>query len=948
MVAATPHSSALPYPDEETDYRDHTEDGASSLSRSRTGSRPASFYSFRSASSTRSHAPQPFSKTSSQTCSNNEIHASAPPTVGDLKKAPLSEKLDGTASGESDDLDLDSLQAYDYETSTRPYQKPFYRRKRFWWLCTLATIISLAIFVPLLLFVIIPKIAQAVMNASTMQIAQMNMTNPQERSVQVSVNAGILGIPSMFAATVQFLEPVQVYWVREEGAEGQRQPRVGQMVLGTIEKKAFEKAQFVQATTFEIADPVLFGEFAKVMMASDSFVWRITAKINVVVLGRHIDGLALDKSLDLNGLSNFANLKILAFDIPSDAPNGAGALVSIKVSIPNPSPVGMSLGTMEIDMNLKTAYLGRITAKNVVLVGGQDTVLSLEGMIKKQTDPLALQELSHMITNYLANNPTTAYGQGVSVLPDGKNAVSWMTAAIVSTKMTIPLLPPTPMNVIKEVNIKDLSLQMSPEQPWAPTAASSGIAAAFQLPFNLSLNITDIWDPVLTLGYQGTPIADIGTAVWNRTNSDMVHNNISFTLPPSPLAIRPDAHNTFTNFLIAVTQHDSAIFDVLGSAKSSAITSLGQVNITVPFNTSLPLQGINFGKMVPQLNGVTVASATVDYVVLNATVNLMNPSVFTVQAGPATLHISASLQGMTEYIGEVMIPELKLAPGSNPLQAFVHFQPKNAAFRNAFFTEYILGTNFEASIYGDIHSSPIASLGPLMESLKMSTTVPGMSPAPKLIVGGSGSTTVGQFMTNHEIMLQVQILNPLPTTLWMHELSANASWRGFPFGTINVVKTFSIKPSGIDTSPLFAIRIPSSYKFWTFMLTSFLPQNLGVLTGATVVVDLSAEIRATVDGTLGSGYEATIRYAQDQVGVFLKIEFSLAGLGLSPRNVKRDDHDGTDAATMGNGADVLGPEPDPYDGEAYLVWLKRAVELSFPEEAGKEASKASVDTRKDK
>ncbi|KAF9962074.1 hypothetical protein BGZ72_010680 [Mortierella alpina] len=942
MPAIAQHSSALPYPEEETDYHDQTGDGTSSFAPSRTESRPASFYSFLSGSSTRSHAPSPLSKTSSQTCSNNEIHSSVLPTVGNLKKAPLSEKPHDAASEELDEHDLDSLQAYDYETSTRPYQKPFYRRKRFWWLCTIATIISLAIFVPLLLFVIIPKIAQAVMNASTMQIVQMNMTNPQERSVQVSVNAGILGIPSMFAATVEFLEPVQVFWIRE-GAEGQSQPRVGQMVLGTIEKKAFEKAQFIQATTFEIADPVLFGEFAKVMMASDSFVWRITAKINVVVLGRHIDGLSLDKSLNLNGLSNFANLKILAFDIPSDAPNGAGALVSIKVSIPNPSPVGMSLGTMEIDMNLKSAYLGRITAKNVVLVGGQATILSLEGMIKKQTDPLALQELSHMITNYLANKPTTAYGQGVSVLPDGKNAVSWMTAAIVSTKMTIPLLPPTPMNVIKEVNIKDLILQMSPEQPWAPTAASSGIAAAFQLPFNLSLNITDIWDPILTIGYQGTPIADIGTAVWNRTSSDMAHNNISFTLPPSPLAIRPDAHDAFTTFLIAVTQHDSAVFDILGSAQSSASTSLGQVNITVPFNTSLPLQGINFGKMVPQLNGVTVASATVDYVVLNATVNLMNPSVFTVQAGPATLHISATLHGMTEYIGEVMIPELKLAPGSNPLQAYVHFQPKNAAFRNAFFTEYILGTNFEASIYGDINSSPIASLGPLMESLKMSTTVPGMSPAPKLIVGGSGNTSVGQFMTNHEIMLQVQILNPLPTTLWMHELSANASWKGFPFGTIKVVKTFSIKPSGIDTSPLFAIRIPSSYKFWTFMLTSFLPQNLGVLTGATVLVDLSAEIRATVDGTLGSGYEATIRYAQNQVGVFLKIEFSLLGLGLGSRKVKRDYHDGTDAATLEDD-DVLGPEPDPQDGESYLVWLKRAVQLSFPEEAAMEARQASLDT----
>lgn len=125
--------------------------------------------------------------------------------------------------------------------------------------------IFLAIFIPLLLLVILPKVAQAMINGSTMNIIQMNMTNPQETSVQVSVQAAIEGIPSLFAATVEFLEPAQVFWVRE-GSGGQT-PKVGQMSLGVIEKKAFAKAEFTQATTFQIADPVLFGEFAKVMVS---------------------------------------------------------------------------------------------------------------------------------------------------------------------------------------------------------------------------------------------------------------------------------------------------------------------------------------------------------------------------------------------------------------------------------------------------------------------------------------------------------------------------------------------------------------------------------------------------------------------------------------------------------------------------------------------------------
>ncbi|KAF9116479.1 hypothetical protein BGX27_002151 [Mortierella sp. AM989] len=926
-MTSIPHhnlgSQTMPYPEMETDYHDYDED----IDHSQTGSRPSSFHSFASISSSIKTTTSFKSKKSSRSRKSLKRVASAP--LSDHKHEI---QLHSLGSDSISEQDLYSSENYEYDTAVKPYRKPFYRYRKFWWYCIVSTVIFLAIFIPLLLIVIIPKVAQAIMNSSTMQMTQMNMTNPQERSVQVSVNAAIIGIPSIFAATVEFQEPVQVFWLR--GPEDQ--PRVGQMSLGTIKKQAFAKAEFTQATTFEIADPQLFGEFAKIMLASDTFVWRIVAKINVVVFGRTIKDLSLDKSLNLDGLSNFANLKILSFDIPADAPNGAGALVSIKVSIPNSSPIGMSLGTMEIDMNLKSAYLGRITARNATLVGGQPTILLLEGTIRKQTDPTALQELSSMITNYLANSPTTAYGQGVSALPDGVHAVSWITAAVVATKMTIPLLPPTPMNVIKQVNIKDLNLLMTPQQPWAPTAASTGIAAAFQLPFNLSLNITDIWDPMLTLGYQSIPIADISTAVWNRNSSDMVHNNISFTLPPSQMPIRPDAHDQFGKFLIAVAQQESATFDILGSAKSTALTSIGQVNITVPFNTSLSLQGVNFSKMIPQLTGIVVTGATLDYLIINATVVITNPSVFTVEAGPATLHIDGTAGGITDYTGDVMIPNLKLVPGPNPLQTLFHFQPKNVVFRDAFLKEYISGTNFSVSIYGDASSSAVVSLTALMESLKMSATLPGMNPVPKLIVGGNGNTTVGQFLHNNQVMLQVQILNPLATTLWVHSFAANVTWKGFPFGSIRLEQSFPIKPSGVDTSPLFAIQIPSSYQFWLFLVTTFLPQNLGLLTGAMVYVDLTADIVATIGGTLGVGYKTGINYSQNQVGVFLKIEFSLAGIkfgGRRKRSILEDLDDMYIDESNHFDSDELGPEPSKQDGVAYLAWLKRAIRMTYPMEA---------------
>lgn len=908
----------MPYSSAEVEYHEFDDATSTHPSHSHSQSRQSRGLSFFRSSSVYSTAPS-LKRSSASSVSS---HAK------DEKKLVTSNHSSNLTTNynektnNSDSLFLSDDQEFEYETDEKPYKAPFYRRKRFWWICSGSTVVFLCIFIPILIIYIIPALCQFIMDSSTMSILQLNMTEPQEKQIKVSVDAAVVGIPTIFAAKIEFLEPIQVFWMRESGQE----PKVGLLNLGEIDKKAGEKARFVQSTTFQIMDPVLFGEFAKVMIASDSFLWRMTAKINVSVLGRTIKDLNLDKKVSLNGLGNFSNLKILAFDIPSDAPNGAGALVTIEASIANTSPIGMSLGTMTLDMGLQTAYLGQVVAKNVTLIGGQPTVLKLEGMIRKQTDPAALQELSAMISNYLANKPTLAYGKGVSVLPDGVNSVSWITAAIVATKLSIPLLPPTPLNVIKKIAIKDLNLVMTAQQPWSPTVSSSGIGALFQLPFNLSLNITNIWDPVFTLGYHGKALTDITTAVWNQTNSDMTHNNISFTLPPSPMAIKDDAHNAFGDFLVEVTQQDTTGFEILGSAKSTAITSIGNVNINVPFNTTLALQGINFSKLQPRIDQIVVVGATVDHMIINATVNIDNPSIFAVEAGPATLYIDATVKGVSAYIGDVQLPNLTLNPGTNALQAIMLFKPTNLAFRDNFFTEYILGTDCSASIYGDANSTPVASLTPIMTALKMSTAVPGMHPPPKIIIEGRGNTSVGQVMGQHEIQIQVQVFNPLATQLWIHELSSNVTWRGFPFGNIHIAQSFPIRPSGIDTSPLLTIQIPNTFQFWTFIVTQFLPANLGVLTGAYVYVDLTAVIMVTIGGNLDTGYKAGLTYGQKDVAAYLKIGFDLTGL-IRRRMVKRSEVYGDVMREV----EELGPEPSRENGEEYLVWLAKAINVAFPE-----------------
>lgn len=773
--------------------------------------------------------------------------------------------------------------------------------------CAVGTVIFLAIFIPLLILVIIPKVAQALLNSSSMEIKQLNMTNPGETALTVSVAAQVGGIPKIFSADLEFTEQVLVYW---------KDQVIGSMNLDPVKVKS-GKGDLLQVSGFTIENKEAFAAFAKDMLASDGFTWTLKSKATLKTLGQTIRNLDVNKVLPMNGLSNFANLKILKFDLPADAPEGAK--IAITASVANPSPIGMVLGTITLDMNFETAYLGRVVAKDVTLIGGQPMILNLEGTLLKQTDPIHLQELSLLMSNYLNGIVTPATAQGVSVFPDGVNAVSWLTSAILATKMTVPLVSPEPLNVIQGLTIEDMGLVIRPEAPWAPIANSNSVVALFKLPFNISLNITELANATMTLIYKGTPLADLTTAVWNQTTSNMANNKIVFTLPPSPLAVKDNAHEAFQAFLTETMMGTDAGFDIKGSADSVATTSLGVVRLKVPFTSTVALKGIGFATNSPTISNVTVVGGNTEHVVLNANVIINNPSIFSVDAGPVNLKISGTAGGKSGLMGDVMLPNLKFAPGSTTLIAQVLFYPSEAAFRDAFFSEFIAGYTFDCVITGNAQSSSVVSLGPVLEVLSMKTKVPGIIPAPRLITAGNGAPSIGSVLGNRQIPLTVSVWNPLLTPFTINKITAQVFWRQNFFGAIQAATPFTIGVGATVPSPNLILQAPTDFQFGLFMVTTFLPANLGVLTGTIVNVDMTSTIDVTVGGPSGTGYYALLGYNQTAVPAFLKLDLGFAN-GLRKRAEVVD-------------TALVRKEPSLESGMEYVHWLREALFAAFPHEA---------------
>ena len=178
-------------------------------------------------------------------------------------------------------------------------------------------------------------------------------------------------------------------------------------------------------------------------------------------------------------------------------------------------------------------------------------------------------------------------------------------------------------------------------------------------------------------------------------------------------------------------------------------------------------------------------------------------------------------------------------------------------------------------------------------------------------------------------------------------------------------KPFEVPAGIITTSPALLIQCPLGYQFALFLVTKFIPKNLVVLTGGTVMVDMTATFEVTIGGGENVGYAASLDYKQNGVPAFLKIDYSFAGLmkrSLAGDSVSSDvlaiaASEEDSASGLGSGRWVmpsrrrllmshmsddelyesvvalLGGERAPRveSGVEYVAWLEKALRTLYPE-----------------
>ncbi|KAG0240246.1 hypothetical protein BGW41_007085 [Actinomortierella wolfii] len=673
---------------------------------------------------------------------------------------------------EGRDPDMDEFDEYE---DVKPQREKFYRRKRFWMCCIPTTIIVVVVAVVLALYVIMPKIAQGLMNKSSINLQQIDISGPTETKMTVAMK-GKMENTGPFHAEITFPEPVTVSW---NGA-----------VLGTTTIPGKSSASggsgdLDVVSDFTVTDATKFAEFSAFMLNSESFVWKLEGKLNVKALGHTVKNLDLNKEITVSAFNGLQNIKIEKFSLPGDDPTGKGINVEITTSLTNPSAIQMEMGTLTLAISYKNTFMGLVSTDNLVMVRGPQT-MTLKGVLVPQTTPEGLADTSELMSRYIANVVTDTIATGQDVLPPG-GPVTWLSSAIKNLKLTVPLQSPAPLQLIKALNLGALGLVFTPPTAYSPITTSTGVTANYSLPegFNFNVQFTQVANS-FTLSRGGIPIANLNSS-YNPSTSNMALGQLTFNLLETPLIVPEPSYTAFQEFNRDLTVGSNIDFQVVGNASVYANTSIGVVNlVNIPFNATTDLAGLqSLGNPPPTITSLQVVQGTSTALIMDIGVVIVNPSSISLSAGDVVLDL---VYGGVK-LGTVTMPNLSIVPGANEVKATSSIDPAASPQGMELLTLYTSGAGASVNIAGSPTTTQVESLALAFGALSIGSQMPGLQS--KLLESAS-LTILDTTLVDGIAQSVVTANNPFVPGMSIMAIDAKITYGDIAVGTVQ--QTFSQAP----------------------------------------------------------------------------------------------------------------------------------------------------------
>ncbi|ORZ09924.1 hypothetical protein BCR42DRAFT_462600 [Absidia repens] len=670
-----------------------------------------------------------------------------------------------------------------------PQRRKFYKNKKYWIICGIISAIVIVVVVCLIVFVFFPMIAQSLMNQAGIDVNSADITfsppadqssTPQKRD-DTSATATpsdpnsvfYMGMESTmkntgpFAASLKFHNPINVYY---------NDTLLGNITLPDSQINGGSGALKAQ-TPFLIQDSQFFGKFSKDMLAMETFYWQLKGSLDITALSRTAT-VTLDKKVAISGMNGFKDVKINSFQLPSDNPNG-GIDVELGTVLTSPSPVGVQMGTIEMDMSYQGVGLGRVKAENVTLKKGPNEI-ALKGVLIPQTDPAALEKVGTMFTTYVSGEVAPTSASGVSAAPNGKDSVSWLTDAFKTVQLNVGLSNAGgPLKMISAVSMGYLDLKFDANNPYAPSLNAPSVVADFKSPFGFSLDIFEVTQNITMNTTAGGNFSELAIP-WVPSQSNQQTGKLQFGVSNSPITALSGKNDAFDDYTYDLTASKDYSFGVTGVATTKTKTPLGNITLGgISFSVPTALHGLQFLNSTPTvINSVDMTGGTKEALQLNINVTMGNPSDFGMSVGDVTFAMFAD----STQVGTVTLNNLTLNRGSNTVIAKANFDPKSSQGGQNMLSSFVMGKDSSTAIGGFKESTAIASLVKALSAVKIDTTLPGLK-APLIQKGAL--TVLPDSVKTSVVNVAVTIANPFTAGMAITKVKSAATYKGMPVGNID-------------------------------------------------------------------------------------------------------------------------------------------------------------------
>ncbi|EXJ85879.1 hypothetical protein A1O1_06248 [Capronia coronata CBS 617.96] len=462
-------------------------------------------------------------------------------------------------------------------------------------------------------------------------------------------------------------------------------------------------------------------------------------------------------------------------------PEGLKAMAN--VSVKNDFPLKFDIPTLGFEVLLPDCeddYLRFATARTsaIHILPKQNITASVTALVRQLPTSLTkicpnsnTSPLDTFIGKYLEGRDTTVYIRGGE---QDENTPQWIGKILRET--TIPFsLPGHPFdNLIKNFSLADAHFSLPDPIKETRPKISAVVTVLVALPPDMNINLdVDRVRADADVFYKGDLLGNLDLSEWQTANATKIGHDllVQSIVKDAPLEIKDDA--VFAKVVKDLVFGHGAALSVHASVDVSTLTALGQFVVRqIPAQGDIFVNPVTGNFQMPELKGMEVVDTSDTSLILQATVNLINPTEYSVSIP----YCNVSLWVNDTRVGYAWL-SADVIPGPNQITARAAWEV--GAVGGEWLSQYISGYNTTLTIKS--HADSI----PNFPDPKVEMTVP----TPKMFGPKFLKETTMHILSSTATLVLVS-----PFAMYVTSIDAAAYHNGSEIGTIAWEYPFAIVP----------------------------------------------------------------------------------------------------------------------------------------------------------